>query len=161
MDTRGLAQHIAALCAAYLTRIAGWWSTISVEAVALQTSGGTFQCCVHTAHAKTATLVIGGRLVSPNGAGKCESDLQIRGWRSLYYGQKDAALSLAVDTNGRVPFRFVTVLAPSTVRLLKIDDTVVEVSSDRKIHRASLRPAGSERIFSEERRFTGNAVVTS
>jgi len=129
--------------------------------VALQTSGGTFQCCVHTAHAKTATLVIGGRLVSPNGAGKCESDLQIRGWRSLYYGQKDAALSLAVDTNGRVPFRFVTVLAPSTVRLLKIDDTVVEVSSDRKIHRVSLRPAGSERIFSEERRFSGNAVVTS
>ena len=113
----------------------------------LQTPAGDFQCCVHTAKLNTPTLAIGGRMSSEPDSSISKSDYQIRGWRSLYYGQKDPAISLAVETKEPLPIRFVTVLAPSAVRVIKVDETVVEVGSNRESYRISLLRVGSERIF--------------
>jgi len=62
-----------------------------------------------------------------------EADYQIRGWRSLYYGQKDPALSLALETKGLLPVRFVTVLAPSVVKVIGVGNGAVEIDSNRGI----------------------------
>jgi hypothetical protein len=122
----------------------GWRS--SDLRLTLQTAVGDFQCCVHATKLNTPTLVIGGRVSSDPDSSIPRSDYQIRGWRSLYYGQKDPAISLAVETQEPLPVRFVTVLAPSAVSVIKVDETVVEVGSNGERYRVCLRPAGSGRI---------------
>ena len=124
----------------------------------LQTLSGVFQCCVHTAQPRTATLIIGGH--STNNSSESDCDSEIRGWRSVYYGQKEPALSFAIETAGSLPVRFVTVLAPSAIRLMKIDENVLELGLNREKYRVSLRRVGSEQIFSEVRRSTAPALVS-
>lgn len=120
----------------------------------LQTPSGAFQCCIHAEESNTGTLVIGADVQS-------QTDSEIRGWRSLYYGQKEPAVSLAVEREGAIAVRFVTVLAPSTVRVSKISNTNVELTMDTETYFMSLRPTGSEQIFSDVRRVVAPAVVTS
>jgi len=98
--------------------------------------------------------VIGGNVRSG-------TDSEVRGWRSLYYGQKEPALSLNVETVGGLPVRFITVLAPSTVRLSKLNNTNLELTLDGETYLMSLRLTGSEQIFSDMRRFVPPALVTS
>jgi len=117
-------------------------------------SSGAFQCCIHAEQSNPATLVIGGNVRSG-------TDSEVRGWRSLYYGQKEPALSLNVETVGGLPVRFITVLAPSTVRLSKLNNTNLELTLDGETYLMSLRLTGSEQIFSDMRRFVPPALVTS
>ena len=70
----------------------------------LQTPSGAFQCSIHTEQPNTASLVIGGNASSGTRS-------EIRGWRSLYYGQKEPAISVAAERDGALPVRFVTILA--------------------------------------------------
>lgn len=120
----------------------------------LQTPSGAFRCSIHTEQPNTASLVIGGNVSSG-------TDPEIRGWRSLYYGQKEPAISVAVERGGALPVRFVTILAPSIVRVSKLDNTNLELITDSETHLISLRPINSEQIFSDVRRFVVPAVVTS
>ncbi len=39
----------------------------------------------------------------------------VRGWISPYYGEKQAALSLAIDAYDQFPLRFVTVFSPNPI----------------------------------------------
>jgi hypothetical protein len=112
----------------------------------MRTSAGEFQCCIYGSAPMRATLVTGGS-ISPGVQVAESSENEIRGWRSLYYGQKDPALSLAVRRHGPLPIRFVTVLAPSTTRVIKVDETAVEVEMETGRHQFTLGPVGSPRVF--------------
>ena len=95
----------------------------------MQTPAGPFQCCVYTLRPAKPTLVRGGCVVS--GEREPASELLIRGWRSLYYGTKEAALSLAIEAD--CPTRFVSVLAPA--------DTVISAVSESEL---TVRAGGTE-----------------
>lgn len=114
----------------------------------LKTRAGQWECQIYSAHAKSTTLAIGDEVFPNLEPQVSQCDAQIRGWRSLYYGQKEPAVSLAVETNGGLPVRFVTVLAPSSVKLINLTETMAEVTSGNETYGIFLRPIGSERIFS-------------
>lgn len=75
-----------------------------------------------------------------------DADDQIRGCRSLYYGEKVPALSLVAAS--RVPSRFITVLAPAEVVLLKATETKMRLRSNGNEYAVSLRRERSGRVFS-------------
>ena len=111
----------------------------------MRTSVGEFNCRVYSSGLANATLVTGGMM--PDAQFAANSENEIRGWQSLHYGQKDPALSFAVQTHRQLPVRFVTLLAPSTVSPIKVDEHVVEIEVEARQYRLSLRPAGLDRIF--------------
>jgi hypothetical protein len=89
----------------------------------LQTPAGSFQCRLHAPRGQRATLVRAGKLLA--GSLISEMNLDIRGWRSLYYGEKQPALSLALESE--TPIRFISVLAPAEVVLLSVDETQIRL----------------------------------
>ena len=60
----------------------------------LQTPSGPFQCWLRGPAESAMSLIRGGELLAGASSGS-DGDSQIRGWRSLYHGEKIPALSLA------------------------------------------------------------------
>ncbi|PYY04381.1 MAG: hypothetical protein DMG64_04870 [Acidobacteria bacterium] len=116
--------------------------------LALRTPVGEFQGSVYCSTPNITRLITGGEVCFSNASNVSEFNERIYGWRSQYYGCKEPAISLAVETQGTLPVRFVTVLAPSTSKLINIDDKFVEVEASNERFALSLLPVGSERICS-------------
>jgi hypothetical protein len=108
---------------------------------------GAFQCLVSVQQRASANIARAGAIVGGNLSSLPEVDLQIRGWRSLYYGEKEPALSFAVETTSRLPVRFVTVLSPADVVVVKLDGTGVELRSAEGAQVTVIELANGPRIF--------------
>ena len=113
----------------------------------LRTPTGGFQCLVSVQQQASANIARAGAVVGGNLSSLPEVDLQIRGWRSLYYGEKEPALSFAVETTSRLPVRFVTVLSPADVVVVKLDGTGVELRSAEGAQVTVIELANGPRIF--------------
>ena len=115
----------------------------------MQTAAGPFQCCLHIPGASSVSLARAGKILAEAGNEESDEHLQIRGWHSLYYGEKTPALSLAAEC--RLPIRFITVLAPAEVVLTKIEDVGLQLRVGKREFIVVLNPRGSERTFLEAR----------
>src|SRR4029077_17306123 len=73
----------------------------------LKTPPGEFQC-VSWAQQHLTTIARAGEIVAGIPSPASNSEMEIRGWRSLYYGEKEPAISLVIETRTQLPVRFVT-----------------------------------------------------
>jgi asparagine synthase (glutamine-hydrolysing) len=110
-------------------------------------SGKTFQCAVATEHPQSSSLVRAGTVVDGTKHANGGCNFQIRGWRALYYGDKEPALSLAVEVRTRLPVRFVSVLAPAGIELREVASTAVRVHVRGHDIQVPIREDGAGRIF--------------
>jgi hypothetical protein len=80
-----------------------------------------------------------------------ESEMEVRGWRSLYYSEKLPALSLAIEVQRPLPVRFISVLAPMGVEIGGLNEKEVSIRSGSKNLRIPLGVSHQERVFGETR----------
>ena len=113
----------------------------------LQTPVGGFRLDL-LAGEGSATIARAGELVFGNHQQR-RSEMEVRGWRSLYYGEKLPALSLAVEVQKALPVRFISVLAPMAVEAGTLTEEEVTLRSGTKIYRISLGMSNEERAFRE------------
>ena len=112
----------------------------------LSTSAGEFKCVIASSQPHVTSIAKAGDIIAGAPADS-KTGLEIRGWRSLYYGEKEPALSLAVKTDSKFPVRFVTVLAPSVVAVVHIDDLKVTLRCHQKEQEVALRGIANNRVF--------------
>jgi hypothetical protein len=115
--------------------------------ILLRTSAGKFKCMIGSSHPNVISIASAGEIVAGMPSAHKKSDLEVRGWRSLYYGEKEAALSLAAETEARPPVRFISVLAPAELSVTKMNDHEVAFRSTETDQRIALRGCGSHRIL--------------
>jgi Heparinase II/III-like protein/Heparinase II/III N-terminus len=72
-----------------------------------------------------------------------------RGWTSTRYARLDPALSLAVDTGGALPVRFITVLSPAAGPEIQVSPVLDHIETLSRT--LSLGPIGSSPLFSAAR----------
>jgi hypothetical protein len=116
-----------------------------VSTLVLQTSAGEFKYMIGSSQPSAISIATAGEIVAGMQVGQKKTD-SVRGWRSLYYGEKEAALSFAAETEARLPVRFVSVLAPAELVTTanELGVTFRSKDTDRQI---ALRRCGTDRIF--------------
>jgi asparagine synthase (glutamine-hydrolysing) len=118
----------------------------NASTLVLQTSAGEFKCMISSSQGSAISIATAGEVVAGPRTGQKKTDL-VRGWRSLYYGEKEAALSLAVETESGLPARFVSVLAPAEL-VTTANELGLTFRSNGTDQRIALRGSGNDRIFS-------------
>ena len=113
----------------------------------LRTSAGEFKCIIGSSQPKVISIATAGEILEGMHSGHKKSDLEIRGWRSLYYGEKEAALSLAVESLAQLPVRFLSVLTPGELPVTMAHDLSLTLRANDTDQRIALRGCGSDRIF--------------
>jgi asparagine synthase (glutamine-hydrolysing) len=111
----------------------------------LQTRAGPFHCHLYAPPRSQLSLARAGKLLS--GSEYACGDCETRGWRSVYYGTKEPALSLAVTTEAGAQIRYVSVLAPAEVVVTESNSSRVVVTAEGKEWQVSLAPLGSHPTF--------------
>ena len=106
----------------------------------LQTSVGLFQCVLRLVQPHSLTVVRAGKMITEAQSTVSKSELEIRGWRSLYYGEKEPAISVAMQTESRLPVRCVTVLSPADLFEVAVNDAAVKLRSKDGELDISLQP---------------------
>lgn len=115
-------------------------------ALKLRFPEGDFNCRIMAEDAQSASLARVGEIIA--GADELEPfESAIRGWRSLYYGSKEPALSLAVKQAAKMPVRFVTLLAPAEIWADELSSGAVTLEIRGKRYGIRLQRIGAERIF--------------
>jgi hypothetical protein len=113
----------------------------------LQTPAGAFRCHFFSTQHASCSIVRAGELIEGI-SHDANAELAIRGWRSLYYSDKQSALSFAIETNSKLPVRFVSVLAPATTSIEKLnDDEVILSSGEKLVHILCRPPDQNTRVF--------------
>lgn len=112
----------------------------------LSTTAGEFKCANASSQPHVTSIAKAGEIVAGARVDD-KANSEIRGWRSLYYGEKEPALSLAVATDSTSPVRFVTVLAPSEVTVVHIDGLKVALRCHQKKQDIVLRGIGCNQVF--------------
>ncbi|HET9741300.1 MAG TPA: alginate lyase family protein [Terriglobales bacterium] len=115
------------------------------QGLILQSAHGPFRFQIVCSQNSQMNLVRAGELIA--GPDWQHSATIIRGWRSPVYGDKEPALSVGVRSNGGIPARFVTVLAPANVRIGVLSPTEILVARDRGEYRFRMNPPGDARAF--------------
>lgn len=115
------------------------------QGLILQSAGGAFYCQIVCSQNSQMNLVRAGEVIA--GPDWKHSATKTRGWRSLVYGDKEPALSLAVRSSGEIPARFVTVLAPANVRIDALSPTEILVATEGGQYRFRMNPPGDDRAF--------------
>lgn len=113
----------------------------------LKTQVGEFQCVMLVPRPYFASIAKGGEVVAGMCSDSEKSNLEVRGWRSLYYGEKESALSLAVETDSRLPVRFVSVLAPAEIAVVHLTATGGTLRSADQDRNFSLAGSGEQYVF--------------
>jgi hypothetical protein len=113
----------------------------------LQTRNGRFQCLVFVQQQPSVSMARAGEIVGGTVSSLSESSVQTRGWRSLYYGKKETALSFAVEVASTLPVRFITVLAPAEIELMGLDGSGVKLRSAEGKLVTAINPANAQRTF--------------
>jgi len=112
----------------------------------LQFPEGDFNCAIIADHLLSTSLAKAGEVISgADDEPLCEKE--IRGWRSLYYGGKEPALSLAAKTVAAVPIRFVTLFHAAEVSIEQFSPTCMNFHAGRKTYGVGLQRIGAPRIF--------------
>ena len=106
---------------------------------------GDFTCSIKADSRCSASLAKAGQIVS--GSDEDASNVATRGWRSLYYGSKEPALSLTVKVTANLPVRFVTFLAPAKVSIKHLSRAAVKYQIAEKICGTALQRTGAPKIF--------------
>ena len=109
---------------------------------------GRFRCALFAPRAAMTTLVRAGEVVTSTSSTVNRAAHEIFGWRSLYYGDKEPALSLAIEIDSCLPMRFVTVLAPGEVDAVAAKQEI-KLSSRGITYRVLLHAPGGERAFAK------------
>lgn len=113
----------------------------------LQTPVGEFYVRYSNGNCRVSMVRAGELLI-----GKSElfgSETEVRGWRSLYYGEKLPALSLAVAVQQTLPIRFITVLAPAAVEIEGINEAEIILRYGSESQKLVLGRSSAERVFRE------------
>jgi heparinase II/III-like protein len=111
----------------------------------LHFSEGDFTCLIKTDIRCSASLAKAGQIVS--GTDEDLLTMATRGWRSLYYGSKVPALSLAVKVAAKLAVRFVTCLAPAQVSIKHLSPAAVKYQFAQEICGIALHKTGAPKIF--------------
>lgn len=112
----------------------------------LQFPEGDFNCAIIADHPFSTSLARAGQLIS--GADDLSvCDKEIRGWRSLYYGSKDPALSLGARAAAALPMRFVTLFHPAEVSVEQFSPTCVAFQAAGTTYAVGLQAIGTPKIF--------------
>ena len=94
--------------------------------IELETSAGSYSLQTFCSKDNAVSLARAGHVL----AGEMDHD-PIRGWISRYYGDKESALSLAVNAQGALPLRFVTVLSPAYAQPHQLGSNELVLRTDR------------------------------
>jgi hypothetical protein len=107
---------------------------------------GDFNCTITADHVLSTSLAKAGEIIS---GADGESPLQkvIRGWRSLYYGSKEPALSWCAETSAALPIRFVTLFHPAEVSVEQCSPKCVNFQAADKTNGVALESIGAPKIF--------------
>ena len=76
-----------------------------------------------------------------------DGDLRTRGWRSLYYGEKEPVLSLAVELTTELSIRFVTVFSSATAELRESTSRLVRFRAQEHEMLVPLWDERAKRVF--------------
>jgi hypothetical protein len=113
----------------------------------MRTSVGSFQCVIGSSQPNMISIANAGEIVAGWDSAHKKSDSEVRGWRSLYYGEKEAALSLAAESEARLPVRFVSVFAPAELSVTIAHDLSVTFRANDTDQRIALRGCDKDHIF--------------
>ena len=112
----------------------------------LQFPEGDFNCTISAAGVLSTNLARAGDIIGgADDEPLCEKE--IRGWRSLYYGNKEPALSLGAKAVAALPIRFVTLFHPADVSVEQFSPTCVNVQAAGKTYEVRLQSIGTPKIF--------------
>src|SRR5579884_3075668 len=106
-----------------------------------------FTCMINADGSLATSLARAGEIVAGT-SHHGPPDTTIRGWRSLYYGSKEPALSLAVELTAPLPVRFVTLLMPSGISANELSSKCIKLQVHGKQYRIQLQRIGTNRVFS-------------
>ena len=112
----------------------------------LQCPEGDFNCAIIADHLLSASLAKAGEIIS-GVDDEPLSEKAIRGWRSLYYGTKEPALSLGVKAAAALPIRFVTLFYPAEISVKQFSPTCVTFQAAAKTYGIRLQSIGAPKIF--------------
>lgn len=120
------------------------------SSVNLQTPVGEFRLAL-LAGEGSVTIARAGEIIFGNHQQR-RSEMEVRGWRSLYYGEKLPALSLAIEVQRQLPVRFISVLAPMAVEIGTLTEEEITLRSGTKDYRITLGMSNEERVFRNTQR---------
>lgn len=106
---------------------------------------GPFRLSVWASEAAQHSLFRAGELAAGSMPGGAPDRNAVRGWRSLSYGVKEPALSLACEAAMALPARFITVAQPAALPAFVASDNLREVSNGQTT--ARLAAAGHPGII--------------
>jgi Heparinase II/III-like protein/Heparinase II/III N-terminus len=110
--------------------------------IELETPAGSYSLQTFCSKDNFVSLVRAGHML----AGEIDSD-PVRGWISRYYGDKESALSLAVDSHAVLPLRFVTVLSPTHAQPHVLGSSQLVLHTDRDETEIRLAAVGSSTMI--------------
>lgn len=114
----------------------------------LHTPAGAFAVQLWCGQPALLSLVRGGKVLSQQSTSQDleEGGDAVRGWRSQYYSEKEPALSVALESQARLPIRFVTLLTASRAVLKYLGEWEFNVESEDATLAVRLAPPGTSPI---------------
>ncbi len=94
---------------------------------------GLAQVALETSEGRYAVAVFGEQAEPEKGSVVAGQEDPPHGWMSRYYGEKVAVPSLAVDRRARVPWTWVTVMGPGSVRLVREGEKLVATCEGARV----------------------------
>jgi asparagine synthase (glutamine-hydrolysing) len=122
---------------------------LETSSLNLQTPAGEFRLDLLGGKGSVSIARAGELVFGNQDQRKCETE--VRGWCSLYYGEKLPALSLAIEVQRPLPVRLISVLAPMAVEIGALSEDEVTLRSSAKNLRITLGMSHQNRVFRETR----------
>jgi hypothetical protein len=117
----------------------------------LQFPEGDFNCAITADHVFSTSLARAGEVI--NGADdERPGEKEIRGWRSLYYGSKEPALSWSAKAAAALAIRFVTLFHPAEVSVKQFNPKCLDFQVAGKTCGIALQSIGTPKIFTATHR---------
>ena len=107
---------------------------------------GDFSCTITAENVLSISVAKAGEVIS-GADDEPPGEKEIRGWRSLYYGSKEPALSLGATAAAALPIRFVTLFHPAEVSVKQFGLTCVNFQVAGKTYAIGLLGIGAPKIF--------------
>lgn len=112
----------------------------------LQFPEGDFNCAITADHLFSTSLARAGEVIS-GADDEPPGEKEIRGWRSLYYGSKEPALSCGARAAAALAIRFVTLFHPVEVSVKQFGPTCVAFQAADNTYGIGFQSIGAPKIF--------------